>query len=67
MATRDYLALDIGLVAERYWANHIYARFDAGDTIISYGGEHYIDTFGRIVPLHSTNNLQISIGVGIHL
>lgn len=63
---RDYFALDVGVVAERYWRNHTYFRFDAGDTIISYGGERYIDTFGRIVPLHTTHNFQFSIGVGLH-
>jgi hypothetical protein len=63
---RDYFALDVGIVAEHYWRNHTYFRFDTGDTIISYGGERYIDTFGKIVPLHTTNNFQVSVGVGIY-
>jgi hypothetical protein len=63
---RDYFALDVGVVAERYWRNHTYVRFDAGDTIISYGGERYLDTFGQIVPLHARNNFQFSIGFGFH-
>ena len=64
LTKRDYFALDVGIVAEHYWRNHTYFRFDAGDTIISYGGERYIDTFGKIVPLHTTSNFQVSVGVG---
>jgi hypothetical protein len=63
---RDYFALDVGAVAEHYWGNHTYVRFDAGDTIISYGGERYLDTFGRMVSLHARNNFQFSIGFGFH-
>jgi hypothetical protein len=66
LVKRDYFALDVGIIAERYWRNHLYLRFDAGDTIISYNGERYIDTFGRVVPLHTTNNFQFSIGFGVH-
>ena len=58
--------MDVGIVAECYLKNHLYARFDAGDTIISYAGERYTDTFGRIVPLHTTDNFQFSIGFGVH-
>lgn len=63
---RDYFALDLGIVAERYWRNHTYIRFDAGDTIISYGGERYSDPFGGIVRLGTTHNFQFSFGVGLY-
>ena len=63
---RNYFALDLGIVAERYWSNHIYARFDAGDTIISYGGERYVDPFGGTTRLGTTHNFQFSFGVGLH-
>jgi hypothetical protein len=66
LLNRDYFAVDVGIVAERYWKNHLYARFDAGNAIISYAGERYTDTSGRIVPLHTTNNFQFSIGFGVH-
>ena len=65
LRAQNYFAIDLGVVAERYWGNHAYFRFDAGDTVISYGGERYVDPFGRIVRLHTTNNLQLSVGLGL--
>jgi len=65
LRNQNYFAVDLGVVAERYWGNHAYFRFDAGDTVISYGGERYLDAFGRVVPLGTTNNLQIAVGFGL--
>jgi hypothetical protein len=63
---QDYFSMDVGIVAERYFQNHVYLRFDAGDTIIAYGGEHYLNTTGTIIPLQTTHNFQATIGVGLH-
>jgi hypothetical protein len=63
----DHFALDLGFVATRYFSNHTYLRFDAGDTIITYGNERLLDSLnGRISRLGTVHNPQISIGVGIH-
>jgi outer membrane protein with beta-barrel domain len=66
LKNQDYFAVDLGVVAERYWRNHTYLRFDAGDTIISYGGERYINLTGTPVILNARHNPQFSIGVGLH-
>jgi len=66
LKNQDYFALDAGIVAERYWHNHTYLRFDGGDTIISYGGERYINLTGTPVTLNTRHNPQFSIGVGLH-
>jgi hypothetical protein len=63
----DHFALDLGFVGIRYFSNHTYLRFDAGDTIITYGNERLLDPVnGRISRLSTVHNPQISIGVGIH-
>jgi len=64
--SENYFVLDIGGVAERYWGNHTYFRFDFGDTIIAYGNTRYLGTFGNTVVLGTVHNPQISFGVGIH-
>src|SRR5262249_43133225 len=45
--SQNYFAMDIGGVAERYWGNHAYFRFDVGDTIIAYGNTNYLGVNGR--------------------
>lgn len=63
----DHFALDLGFVGVCYFSNHTYLRFDAGDTIITYGDERVLDPVnGRISRLGTVHNPQISIGVGIH-
>jgi hypothetical protein len=63
----DHFALDLGFVGTRYFSNHTYLRFDAGDTIITYGNERLLDPLnGRVSRLGTVHNPQISIGVGIH-
>ncbi len=63
----DQFALDLGFVGIRYFSNHTYLRFDAGDTIITYGNERILDPLnGRISRLGTVHNPQISIGFGIH-
>lgn len=63
----DHFAFDLGFVGIRYFWNHTYVRFDAGDTIITYGNEHLLDPItGRISRLGTVHNAQVSIGVGIH-
>jgi hypothetical protein len=66
LKNQGYFAVDLGVVAERYWRNHTYLRFDAGDTIISYGGERYLNLTGTPVTLNATHNPQFSLGVGLH-
>jgi hypothetical protein len=65
LKNQNYFALDLGIVAERYWSNHLYARFDIGDTIISYGGERYINLTGTPIRLNTVHNPQVSFGVGV--
>jgi hypothetical protein len=63
---QDYFALDLGVVAERYFANHAYLRLDAGDTIVSYRNESFLDAFGSTTRLGTSHNFQLSLGVGVH-
>jgi len=63
---QDYFSADLGIVAERYFQNHIYLRFDAGDTVIAYGGEHYLNSVGTTARLSTTHNFQASFGIGLH-
>jgi Outer membrane protein beta-barrel domain len=61
-------AFDFGLVAEKYVGNHFLMRFDAGDTVLAYGGQHLLDVSrpgGQLVSLGTTNNFQVSVGVGV--
>lgn len=64
----DNFALDVGFVAERYFANHTYIRLDAGDTIIAYGKNRILNPVvgGGLVSPGTTHNFQFSFGVGIH-
>jgi len=63
----NHFALDLGVVAERYFSNHTYIRLDLGDTIISYGGARILNPLnGRITPLGTIHNFQLSFGVGVY-
>jgi hypothetical protein len=61
-------AFDFGMVGEKYVGNHFLLRFDVGDTVLAYGGQHLLDVShagGQLVNLGTTNNFQVSVGVGV--
>lgn len=63
---RYFFAMDIGGVAELYLSRRIFARVDAGDTIIRYSkGLFYdLDENTPQSPAQTKHNLQFSAGVG---
>lgn len=63
---QTYFSSDFGKVAERYFQNHMYLRFDIGDAMFAYGGESYLDVSGKTTRSSTTHNLQASFGIGIH-
>jgi hypothetical protein len=71
---KTQFSLDVGGVLEVYATRRLFARFDAGDTIIRYGRHNEVDfaAFGtsRVVfkaPARTQHNLQFSAGVGVRL
>jgi hypothetical protein len=71
---KTHLSLDVGGVFEVYAARRVFARFDAGDTMIRYGSHLDADfTFPVAadptfeVRPRTRHNLQFSAGVGVRL
>jgi hypothetical protein len=61
-------AFDFGMVGEKYVGDHFVMRFDAGDTVLAYGGQHLLNVAqpgGQLVNLGTTNNFQVSVGVAV--
>jgi hypothetical protein len=69
---KTHFSFDLGGVVEVYASRRVFARFDAGDTIIRYG-RHLEDNFGSLssrtldVPSRTEHNLQLGVGVGFYL
>ena len=72
---KTHFSLDLGGVVEVYASPRLFARFDAGDTIIRYG-RHAEYNFGSPsslantlfkVPSRTEHNLQLGVGVGFRL
>jgi hypothetical protein len=70
---KTHFALDVGGVFEVYASRRLFARFDAGDTMLRYGRHREAD-FSRsgsnvvfIAPARTQHYLQISAGVGVRL
>jgi hypothetical protein len=70
---KTHPSLDLGGVVEFYATRRVFARFDAGDTIIRYGSHReFSDNFssGNFFAEpgpHTGHNLQLSAGVGFRL
>ena len=63
---QTYFATDVGGVVEFYPSRRTLLRFDAGDTIIRYGGQNYTQINGNNLRTDAfvRHNLQVSAGVG---
>lgn len=69
---KTHFALDVGGVLEVYASRRVFARFDAGDTIIHYGRhDDFSDSFDDLLivsaPARTQHYLQISAGVGVRI
>ncbi len=60
-------ALDLGGVVEVYPSSRTLVRFDLGDTIVHYGKQDFISSFGAPLtfPSFTRHNVQFSIGFGL--
>ena len=62
-----HFAFDTGVVAVRYFPNHVYVRFDGGATIINYGSGVFLDpASGQRVHLGVRGAVSFSLGLGVH-
>jgi hypothetical protein len=70
---KTHLSLDLGGAVEVYTSRRVFARFDAGDTLIRYGKHKEVITgVGITDPIFeaaasTSHNLQFSAGVGVRL
>ncbi|HJR08658.1 MAG TPA: outer membrane beta-barrel protein [Pyrinomonadaceae bacterium] len=75
---KKHFSFDLGVVAEVYASRRVFARLDAGDTMIRYGthnednfSDFYLNlpSFNTIlkVPSQTRHTFQLNMGVGFHL
>src|SRR5947209_7444328 len=70
---KTHFSLDLGGAVEVYASRRVFARFDAGDTLIRYGGHKELsEDFSNPNPIaevgaRTGHSLQFSAGVGVRL